>query len=227
MGLVPSKRPLQRAAAAEAPFSEAGQTLPAGHRRASSSLPAFGTSLAGDACGSGGRARRAAPRGVTRGARIATARAGETMRAHRPSLPTAPSPGRGGRKKRRETFKKKKRQITPHRHLRAWKVFFSLFWLSARWQQRSQTRTASNGLVEKTVLSRLRNPQRAMQLRNSRYWLFSWKLQSPLLLAFPPAGLTNLQKYISALYAAALKANALGLEKNRLTIVGLMWIITS
>lgn len=52
-----------------------------------------------------------------------------------------------------------------------------------------------------------------MQLRNSHYWLFSWKLQSPLLLGFPPAGLNNLQKYVSALYAMHLKQMYLDWKK--------------
>lgn len=60
-----------------------------------------------------------------------------------------------------------------------------------------------------------------MQLRNSHYWLFSWKLQSLLLLGFPPTGLNNLEKYISTLYAMHLKHMYLGWKKQ-LSIVALM-----
>ena len=95
-------------------------------------------------------------------------------------------------------------RVTPDQQSAAWS-FFPLFQLSTRWQQRSQTEAAVTGLVEKTILSLLLNPQREMQLRNSHYWLFSWKLQSLLLLAFPPTCLNNLEKYVSTLYAVHLK----------------------
>lgn len=52
-----------------------------------------------------------------------------------------------------------------------------------------------------------------MQLRNSHYWPFSWKLQSSLLLGFQPGGLNNLKKYVSALYAIHLQQMHLGWKK--------------
>lgn len=153
-------------------------------------------------------AYRSLPRGVSKGTRIATARA-----ENKKPSPTPQKCVCGGGI-----------QTTSNRHHRAWGAF-PLFWLSARWQRWNQAERASNGLVEKTVLSLLLGPQRAMQLRNLRYWLFSWKLQGPLLSGFPPAGLSNLQKYVSALYAMHLKQMYLGWEKQLSIVV--LWVIVN